>query len=213
MKIGFVEIEIGKLKKASWNYKTEDDLTAKKLENNIGRIGQIENIVVRELSKDKFEIINGNHRLDQFKKLKFKKVMCYNCGKLSLEDASRIAIELNETRFSNDPFKLAERMKEISSKYSIEELALTMPYSEDEIKAMSELLHFDYENYQNATNEGDHTEADKKSLKLELDPKTFKLWERWEKKCNKILGYESKEKCFEFAIVEAMNIPDESLSK
>src|SRR3972149_2059713 len=57
------------LVKADWNYKADDEEKSNKLTNNIKRIGQVENIQVRELDTGYYEVINGNHRLDCLQKI------------------------------------------------------------------------------------------------------------------------------------------------
>ena len=69
---GFELMEVSKLIKADWNYKTDDEKKLKDLQENFKRNGQVENIIVRELSKGKYEVVNGNHRLDALKNLKFQ---------------------------------------------------------------------------------------------------------------------------------------------
>lgn len=39
----------------------------------------------------------------------------------------------------------------------------------------------------------------------------FDVWMRWKGRCKELLGYDNETKCFEFAIVEALNIPEGSL--
>ena len=77
---GWLEIDINELVKADWNYKTDDEFKLKKLQENIKRNGQIENIIIRELDTGFFEIVNGNHRYEALLSLKQEKVMCYNLG-------------------------------------------------------------------------------------------------------------------------------------
>jgi hypothetical protein len=119
----FKEIEVSKLIEAEWNYKHDlnnnEILKEKmlKLESNIKRNGFIENIIVRELSNNKYEVINGNHRLLVARKLEIKEIMCYSMGEISLSQAKRIAIETNETKFEADKIRLAELIDDISKDF------------------------------------------------------------------------------------------------
>lgn len=139
MNKGFCKIDIGLLVKAHWNYKEDNDELAKKLENNIRRNGQIENIIVRELDDGKFEIVNGNHRLDVMKNIGIDGVHCYNLGQISEVDAKRIAVETNETRFSTDSVMLKKVLLDIKDVYGIEDMIKTIPFPEQE------LMHLDDE--------------------------------------------------------------------
>lgn len=138
-------IEVSKMKKAKWNYKYEDEEKQQKLYNQIKKNGQLENVIVRELKKDVYEVVNGNHRLPVFKKLNIKKVMCYNCGKITLRQAQRIAVETNETAFPADQLKLAELILNITKEFDVEDLANTMPYTQNEIESQIDMLNYEWD--------------------------------------------------------------------
>lgn len=145
---GFTEIEIKKLKKARWNYKTDDSTKMSKLVENMKRIGQVENLLIREMDGGFYEVLNGNHRLDALRELKQKKVMCFNFGKIEKREAQRIAIETNETKFESDPLKLAKTMNDLIKDVGLEEIEITMPYSVKEMEDMSKLVNFDWGQYE-----------------------------------------------------------------
>lgn len=74
---------------------------------------------MRELDTGYFEIINRNHRYDVIQSLNIPDVMVCNLGKISETRAKRLAIELNETSFSNGNQILASIFKEISKEFGI----------------------------------------------------------------------------------------------
>ena len=49
-----------------------------------------------------------------------------------------------------------------------------------------------------------------KTIKVNVTEETFELWEEWQKRVYKELGYENESKAFEFALVEATNTPKKS---
>lgn len=149
----FIEIETSKLVKADWNYKEDNEKLLEKLKSNIKRNGQIENIIIRELDTGFFEVVNGNHRFEALKQLGIEKIIAYNLGKITLSQAQRIAIETNETRFETDRIKLGETLKEISSDFLLDDLEKTMPFNEEELKNLVELVDFDWDQYQEKTEE------------------------------------------------------------
>ena len=208
MKKGFIDIEISKLKKAEWNYKEENDILTKKLLCNMQKNGQIENIIIRELKKDTFEVVNGNHRIDVMKILKNKKVHAFNLGKISLVEAQRIAIETNETKFGSNEIKLGNLISEISKEFEMTDLVESMPYSQDEINSMISINKFDWDE----KNENEEVnEKFNNIIKLKVSDITFAQWEQLKARVEKIGGYASDSKVFEFAIIEALNIPEECL--
>ena len=145
---GWVKANIEQLVKADWNYKEDDQEKAIKLKNNIKRNGQIENIIIRELDTGYYEVINGNHRLDVMQELDFKKIMTYNFGKITQQQAMRIAIETNETKFPADTVKLSEIIREISTEFNIEDLVETLPFTEQQIEAYDKLIDFDWSQFE-----------------------------------------------------------------
>ena len=212
MKKGFIDIEVSKLVKADWNYKEENEQQTENLLNNFKRNGQIENILIRELDTGYFELVNGNHRLDVMKILKTKKAHAYNCGKIGLAEAQRLAIETNETKFESDSIKMAELISTLTKEFPAEELAKTMPYSEEQIQKMTELTKFDWSQYdsdEEIDTFGD-TEFDKE-IKLKVTEETFARWQELKARVEKIGGYATDEKVFEFAVIETLNIPEECL--
>tara|TARA_R110002051_G_scaffold119328_1_gene192812 strand:- start:1717 stop:2352 length:636 start_codon:yes stop_codon:yes gene_type:complete len=204
-KLGFIEVPIDKLVKADWNYKTEDDKKQEKLKENIKRNGQIENILIRELDTGYYEVVNGNHRLSVLKELKFEKVYTYNLGKINQSQAIRIAIETNETKFETDTIELAERIKEISSVF--DDLDLTLPYTEQELENFRTLSDFNWEDFEG---DGKGEDFDKK-ITITVSQDILDRWNELKNKFNGVLGYDNESKVFEFAIIEALNIPTESI--
>jgi len=149
-------IDIKNIILANWNYKETDNDSAisliEKLKSNLKRNGQVENIQVRLLNDGKYEVINGNHRVMAFLQLKIKKIISYDHGKISLNEAKRIAIETNETKFKADNMKLADIIVEIQDDFTIEELVQTMPFSNSELKNFSKLSEFSWDQYDQPDN-------------------------------------------------------------
>jgi ParB-like chromosome segregation protein Spo0J len=118
------------LVKAAWNYKEDDEAKAEKLAANIKRNGQVQNIIVRLLPTGFYEVVNGNHRYDIMKKLGRTMLVVYDLGEITLAAAQRLAIETNETDFAVNNLKLAGLLNELTLEFSKEELAATLPYTD-----------------------------------------------------------------------------------
>lgn len=155
----YQEIPLSKLKECTWNYKTDDEELAEKLANNIERNGQIENIIVREISKGKYEVVNGNHRYKALKKLKVKTAVCYNLGKIDEALAKRIAIETNETKFGVDSYLLANLIEELKEEYTFDDIKTTLPYDDLQYDALADLANFDIDNLQEEDEPPDQVSA------------------------------------------------------
>jgi len=158
-KKGWGRLPIKKMVPADWNYKEDDEEKAETLRNNIKRIGQVENILTRELSTGFLEVINGNHRLPIFKELKIKKPVCFNFGKISQAAAQRIAVETNETKFDSNQTALSKTIKEIledeEEAIELSDLAETMPYSMTQLESMKQLSDFNWDQYEDDMDEDD----------------------------------------------------------
>lgn len=204
------------LVEAEWNYKKEDEHKARALVQNIRRNGQVENCLVRELNDGRFEVINGNHRLRALRELGYRFIFVYDFGSIDIATAKRIAIETNETRFATDHIKLAELVQQVAETFSFEELAQTMPWPEQQLRDMTKVLEFDWNQQFGGSNESpgdsprDHEES-RKELKLSLPEETYNVWMKWRDRCQDLLGYDTPEQAFELAVIEALNIPDISL--
>ena len=137
------------LVKADWNYKIDNDKRKEDLLQNLKRIGQVENILVRELDTGYYEVINGNHRYDVFADMGTQFVLCYDFGHISDAQAKRVAVETNETKFEVDNIKLAETIKDITVEFSFDEIEITMPFTMPELENFGELLEFNWDEINN----------------------------------------------------------------
>lgn len=142
------EIDVKKLFPAKWNYKEQDNVLDEKLAEGIKKNGMLQNLIVRQVG-EKFEVVNGNHRLPIVEQLGHKTVMCYNLGKVPLAMAQKIAIETNEISYETNQLKLAGLIRDISKHFSVDELLTTMPYEPEHMKSMLEVPKFDLSQYTN----------------------------------------------------------------
>lgn len=140
-------VKVSALQIAPWNYKEQDEELQKKLSAGIKKNGMLINLIVREVAKGKFEIVNGNHRYPVLLEQKISEVMCYNLGKVKLEAAQRIAIETNEISFETNSLKLSELIRGISVQFKLDDLLETMPYNAEHIESMLKVEKFDINEY------------------------------------------------------------------
>jgi hypothetical protein len=182
-----MDLPIEQLVKADWNYKRDNEFIKSRLIENMRRTGQIENIVVRQIGKDKYEVVNGNHRLDAMLELGFKKVMAYNLGVVSDATARRIAIELNETKFEADMILLSKRINEILNEINEEELKQTLPFTDNELEDLKTIINFKWDiNDEDIlpSNTKDNNNTKVNELTFTLTKELKDNWERW-KEVNK----------------------------
>ena len=84
-----------------------------------------------------------------------------------------------------------------------------MPDTEQELESISKLTDFDWSQYDE---KGVIEENEIKTIKITVSEPIYKLWEKWKNKCSNVIGYESDNASFEYAIIEALNIPDKEIN-
>ena len=164
----YKKIKLNKLKKAPWNYKVEDTELLEKLKKNIQKNGFIQNLIVRELDNNIYEVVNGNHRLDILIKLNYEKAVCFNLGKISEILAKKIAIETNETRFDSNISKLAEIIDDLKNEYP--ELEETLPFTKLDLTNLDNIYNYSEDVYNLEDDEyEEETEENNSTHSKELD--------------------------------------------
>lgn len=170
------------LVKADWNYKTDDEGKSAKLRENMKRNGQVENIQVRLLETGFYEVVNGNHRLDDARAIGKRFLVAYDHGKISLAQAQRIAIETNETKFDSNHMLLSSLISELSQEFDLGDLALTLPFSEEDLAGMIELTEFEWDSSltqkkeKPGTGQGKEGGEGLEQLVLAVPYETLELW-------------------------------------
>ena len=146
---GWQDVQVDRLVAADWNYKKDFDdpdvverMVA--LKENIKRNGLIVNILVRELSTGYLEVLDGNHRLQVIRELGIDKAHAYNFGEISDAKAQRLSLEINENSFEADPIKLGRLIKDLSVEMPILDLAMTLPYTPDQLSNYVEMTNFSW---------------------------------------------------------------------
>lgn len=144
--MGWRTLEVHVLDKAPWNYKRDDPDMQAALEANMRRNGQLINLIVRPSSGCcRWEVINGNHRLDALEALGVKEALCFDTGPISNAAAKRLAVETNETNFPTDYLSLSEAVEAMLREFDLGDLAETMPYTDTELAHFREMVGFDWE--------------------------------------------------------------------
>lgn len=129
-------IPIHQLLPAPWNYTEEG--TPERLEtlkNSIIRDKSAGVPAVRQLGSSRFEVIDGNHRLQILLELGWKEVTCENFGKISQAEAITISRRRNHDWFPSREGALDLLLKEVvMPEIPAEELANFMPETLDDLK-------------------------------------------------------------------------------
>lgn len=112
----------------------------RKLVRNIERTGLYEPIIVRPhpQTQDKFQIINGHHRVQALEKLGKKEA---NCVVWNVDDrqAAILLTTLNRLSGADDPAKKIELLRKLKERFDTAELAKLLPDSRKQIEQLTNL--------------------------------------------------------------------------
>lgn len=212
-----IEMDISKCIPADWNYKKDGtDEQYEKLIASIQKDGSVGVLATREVERNGqvyFEVMDGNHRLEAAKRMNWKKLPIENFGAISKADAVTIARRRNHNWFEDDKLILMHLMnEEVLSVYSAEELALYMPETEEELEAYKNIDEFDWTDPEEQNKGGGlDDENGFKTVAIRVPEETYNLWTKWQKRLESSIGEVTDSRAFEFAIIEAMNVPEEKL--
>lgn len=148
MGLKFIEttmVPIGELMYAPWNYKEKDADMSKSLSNFMMLVGNCVEISVAQRAEEpknkKWEVIDGNHRLEIYHQKKVKTVPVKKHGRLSIQERMVRGMGINENRFDSDVVKMAGLFSKMNE--SPEKLAEYMPFSEQQIIEFIDLSRYD----------------------------------------------------------------------
>jgi hypothetical protein len=88
---------------------------------------------------------------------------------------------------------------------SMDELKKILPDFED----IENLLNFNEFDWEAPIQK---TKDDVKTINIAVSDEVYELWEKWKNKCSDIMGYDSDQASFEYAIIEALNIPNKEIN-
>jgi len=121
----------------------------KKLEENIRKSGNYETITVRPHPEfeNKFQIINGHHRVEILNKLAIEEVKC-DVWKVNDSEARLLIATLNRLEGQDVPELRMSLLKNLISDYEVSELESLIPESAMQLEEILELNKQDFEELQ-----------------------------------------------------------------
>ena len=198
-KVKWETMKLDNIIKADWNYKEDDDSQKAVLIANMNENGYVQNMVVRILPEGNYEVIDGNHRLEALKDMEVAEAMVCNLGEVSILKAQKLAIQLNETRFESNEYRLAQLIKNLANEYSIENLVETLPYSRGEIDSILHVADIDWDSLQTPTKDIEDI-INFKAITLQVTEDVHAKWNEW----REIAEDKAPAKSFEEAILLAL---------
>lgn len=127
-----------------YNYNQQSPAVFNKLVESMRQFGFTLPIIVRQLRKNAYEIIDGEHRWRAARELAMPDVRIINLGTVSDEKAKQLTIILNELGGSPDQVRLADLLRDINSNVDFGALAKVMPFAEKELAAYIDSVDFSF---------------------------------------------------------------------
>lgn len=196
-------MNIDNLVKAEWNYKTDGtEEQINKLIKSIKYDDSAGILAVRKLN-DKYEVIDGNHRLEALKRIGWQEIQVENFGDIPKSKAIIIARRRNHVWFDDDLKAFSDLIKnDVLPDIDTDTLKDILPDTPDEIDNLVNFGNFDWEEpTQKEAKESDGT----KTLTIKIDEQVYQMWLDWVKWCAEQTDYKNDAEAFEYLIVEAKN--------
>lgn len=196
-------MNIDNLVKAEWNYKTDGtEEQINKLIKSIKYDDSAGILAVRKLN-DKYEVIDGNHRLEALKRIGWQQIQVENFGDIPKSKAIIIARRRNHVWFDDDLKAFSDLIKnDVLPDIDTDTLKDILPDTPDEIDNLVNFGNFDWEE----PTQKDPKESDGiKTLTIKIDEQVYQMWQDWVKWCAEQTDYKNDAEAFEYLIVEAKN--------
>lgn len=213
-----IKCKVSELIHADWNYKTDGtDEQIETLANAITNAGSCGVLAVREVSregKNFLEVMDGNHRLTAIRKIGWHEVAIENFGPLTQAQAIILTRQRNEQWFADDKLKLAGLFTDfVFPEFDKDALAGILPESLEQLNIYEEMAALDWQDTIPREDEpsGESAPSTQKYINIKVDEEVFNLWEKWLERCEEITSVDSESRAIEFAIIEALNVPEEQL--
>tara|TARA_R100000231_G_scaffold139595_1_gene121500 strand:- start:1004 stop:1621 length:618 start_codon:yes stop_codon:yes gene_type:complete len=196
-------MNIDSLIKAEWNYKTDGtDEQINKLMKSIKYDNSAGILAVRKLN-DKYEVIDGNHRLEALRRMGWQQIQVENFGEIPKSKAIVISRRRNHVWFDDDLKAFSDLIKnDVLPDIDTDTLKEILPDTPDEIDNLINFGNFDWEEpTQNEPKDSDG----KKTISIKIDESVYQMWQDWVKYCAEQTDYKNDAEAFEYLIIEAKN--------
>lgn len=161
------KVDIDSVSPNTWNPKQPNTKEYENVKRSLEINGYAQPILVREKDGG-YEIIDGQHRYLAAKELGYQKIYIYDVGEISDEDAKAMTIWM-QTQVPFDEIQLAPLVVELN------QTAIELPYTDNEIKVFAEMLDFDYNTKYDEAEPKEHGDDGLKTLKLRMTPEQYEV--------------------------------------
>ena len=133
-----IDITVRQLFEAGWNANQMDEEMLVRLKESLRRYGVVENLVVRPLREDCYEVLSGNQRVRLIREMGFTSAPCFV---VHLDDpqARLLAQAMNHLRGRDDLGLRAEMMRDILRAIPQSEVMAVLPDTAESLTAMASM--------------------------------------------------------------------------
>lgn len=170
-----VEIPVEQLKEDPFNANSMEPDMMDRLRESIRRYGLVQNLVVRPIRTDCYEVLSGNQRLRVIKDMGFTQASCVVID-VNNAQARLLSQALNRIRGEDDLGLRAELLRDVMAKLSIDEITSLLPETAITLKSLSALQEQDMAVY--LKNWQQSQSAKLKHLQFQLSPAQLELVEK-----------------------------------
>lgn len=182
---------------AEYNPRRLTNKQQKDLHDSLSRFGIVDPVIVNIHPERENIIIGGHQRTKVWCNMGNETIPCVEVN-LPLEKEKELNVRLNKNQGEWDYDALENYFSPSELEY--------YGFSKDELELIEN--HGKEDESKDGGKEGE--DFDKK-IELKVPEETYNLWLKWNEKCKELLGYDNESKAFEFAIIEAMNLPESSV--
>jgi ParB family chromosome partitioning protein len=145
--IELVYLPLERLQGAPWNPNRMDEAMRERLRGSLERYGLVQNLVVRPLGSDRYEVLSGNQRLQVLKESgAYQSIPCM-VVKLGDPQAKLLSQALNRVQGEDDLGLRAQLLREILEQQSQSEVLKLLPETAESLQAFASLGQQDLAGY------------------------------------------------------------------
>jgi ParB family chromosome partitioning protein len=132
------EIRLEQLRPAPWNANSMDAAMLARLKESIRRYDVVENLVVRPLGPDNYEVLSGNQRLRALTESGFE---CAPCVVVAVDDADArlLADALNHVKGTDDLGLRAEMLRKVLATVPEKDVLALLPETVESLQSLTAL--------------------------------------------------------------------------
>lgn len=132
------EINLELIDENPWNPNEMSEQQEAHLSEEYKRVGYLQPVLVRPL-KGRFQVIDGAHRIRQWKKSGSKTIFAV-VKEMTDKEAKLTTVNLNQIKGNLNPLKMAELLSDLGGYMSNEEISNILKISESELDAYKMML-------------------------------------------------------------------------